>query len=159
MKPLKPTKDRNANYKLLSIAKKFKSVGADRMDGTCANIKELIEPWGSTKEMIRDYDKTLSGGTSAPYVLARLCALFEGLQIQVDGQAGYKTTWNVVLEHKETGHVVTFYDYKSGASYGSDIYGNKAPKEFVRDLKTLIKVLKDGRCPHPYDGCVVGEVA
>lgn len=159
MKPLKVKKSRNANYKLLEIVSKFKPVGDDRMEGTCANIREQIEPWGSTKEMIRDYDKTLCGGTSAPYLLARLCALFEGLKLNVGGQEFYKTTWETILEHKKTGHVITFYDCKSAASYGSDVYGDDTPKEFIKDVKALIKVLKDERCPHPYDGCVVGEVA
>lgn len=154
-KPLEPTKNRNANYKLLAITKAFIPENPDNIVGTCANIQNQIEgEWGSV-----NYDDTFCAKVSAPYVLARLCALFNGLKIDVGGQEYYKVTWQTVLKHKKTGHIVTFYDYKGGISYGSDIYGNKTPKEFIKDVQKLLKILSDERCPHPYDGCVVGEIA
>ena len=155
-KPLNVTENRNANYDLLDIVKKFKPTGINRMEGTCANIKDLVEPWDA---YTYDFDETLCGMVSAPYILSRLCALFEGLKIDVGGQRDYKITWCTVLEHKESGFVVTFYDHKGGISYGSDIYGDKTPDSFIKDLQQLIEVLKNDNCPHPYDGCVVGEIA
>lgn len=152
-KPLRPKKSRNADYKLLEIASKFKNAELERINGTCANIKQDIEPHPIP------YEKTFGATVSAPYVLARLCAMFPGLRIEVDGQPGYKTTWNVILKHIETNHVLTFYDFKGAISYGSDVCGVTASKTFIQDVKTLIKALRNNRFPHPYDGCVVGEVA
>jgi len=150
-KPMEVTKARNANYKLKDVAKLFSPGLPEAAEGTCGNIRRQIE--GDT------WRGSIGESTSAPYLLARLCALFEDLRIQTSGQSGYKCTWATVLVHPETGHVVTFYDYKGSAAFGSDVYGKNAPKAFIRDLKKLIRALKDDRCPHPYDGCVVGEVA
>lgn len=157
---MKTEKPRNANYKLLEVNKLFvPALNGATLNGTCGNIQEQIEPrLEDVKADIEAYDKRLSG-QGAPIVLSRLIALFEGLQIETCGQSAYKITWNVILVHPETGHLVTFYDYKGGISYGSDIFGKETPKSFIRDLKKLIEVLKDSRCPHPYDGCVVGEAA
>jgi len=149
-KPFSPPSNRNANYELTSIAKQFKSGG--EMVGTCANIQQQIEDG-------HNYDSSFSNNVSAPYVLARLCALFNGLKIEANGQKSYKTTWEVVLTHTKTGHVLTFYDYKGGISYGSNIYGKETPEDFIKDVKNLLQVLADNRCPHPYDGCVIGEIA
>lgn len=139
-------KNRNADYKLLNKVKNFEPSNASVV-GTCANLQYGL-------------DESLYDKVSAPMLLARLCSLFEHLKIDVHGQSGYKITWNIVLKHTPTGHIVTFYDYKGGASWGSDVISVKdAPKEFIQDLKKLLKVLTNERCPHPYDGCVVGEVA
>ena len=152
MRPLNVKKSRSANYKLLSIAKKFEPVGIEHLVDTCANIIYEIEtietPW----------EETFTANVSAPYVLARLCALFHGLQIDVGGQEYYKVTWTTILRHKKTGEIVTFYDYKGAISYGSKIDGPMSDN-FLKDVKKLLKVLSDERCPHPYDGCVVGEIA
>lgn len=156
-KPFEPTERRQADYNLLSIIEKFvPEADQEKINGTCANIRKQIEG-----DLFSDtaYENSFSASVSAPYVLARLCALFKGLHIDVGGQDYYKITWQVILTHKETGHVITFYDYKGGISYGSDIYGPKTPKTFLKDVKNLLEVLKNDRCPHPYAGCVVGEIA
>lgn len=150
-KPMEVKKSRNANYKLLETIKAFVPGSLDAIEGTCANIKSQIEG--------DNWNDSLGSQVSAPYALARLCALYHGLRIESLGQESYKCTWQTILLHPETGHVVTFYDYKGGISFGSDISGKDTPKSFIRDLKKLLKVLKDDRCPHPYDGCVVGEGA
>lgn len=150
-KPLDVKKGRNNNPKVLAAGSAFTAAkGADCV-GTCANIKSQVESF--------DYEDSLCSKVSAPYVLSRLIAMFPGLEIEVLGQDGYKVTWQTILVHKETGHIVTWYDYKSGISYGSDVYGDRAPKSFIRDLKKLVKALADERFPHPYDGCVIGEIA
>lgn len=152
-KPFEPQKRRDADYGLLAITKQFKNEpDTEKIVGTCANIRDTVE-----KDL--EYEDCFYSQVSAPYVLARLCALFEDLTIQVCGQEGYKVTWQVILTHKKTGHVITFYDYKGGISYGSDVFGAKTPKSFIKDVQTLLNVLKNDRCPHPYDGCVVGEIA
>lgn len=151
---------RNADYSLLKVAKLFEPGCPDtEIKNTCANIKSQVEALDTGGDFDRWWGSTLSGCTSAPLALSKLCALFQGLKIDVGGQDYYKITWQTVLKHKETGHAVTFYDYKGGISYGSDVYGKQAPVEFIDDLKDLIEVLKNPRCPHPYDGCVVGEEA
>lgn len=156
-KPMEVKKSRNHNPKLLAVVHKFEPTDITRIGSTCAYIQNLIEP--QRFELGGNWEETLAAKVSAPYVLARLCSLFNGLQIKSSGQDAYKVTWETALKHKETGHVVTFYDYKGGISYGSNVYSKETPKAFVRDLKKLIKTLADDRCPHPYDGCVVGEIA
>ena len=146
------TSERNADYSLLSVAKLFEPIDPEFIVGTCANIRSQIEPSD-------DWDNDFCMTVSAPYVLARLCALFKGLQIDVGGQNNYKTTWDTALKHVESGHIITFYDYKGGISYGSDVYGKDVSPSFIRDVRELLNVLKNDRCPHPYDGCVVGEIA
>lgn len=154
-RPLAVRKRRNHDKSLLEIADKFKPTSIDRIYGTCGNIKQDVEGNFDTK----DWDKCFAAAVAAPYLLARLCAMFAGLQIQSNGQEEYKVTWKVVLEHVETGHVVTFYDWKGGSSFGSDVSGENAPKPFISDVKKLIQSLRNDRFPHPYDGCVIGEIA
>jgi hypothetical protein len=156
---LEITESRNANYELLKKLEAFEpETDFDRINGTCANIKSQVEGKPDLANFFEHYKTTLSA-VPAPLVLSRLCAGFKGLRIQVGGQENYKTTWDTILRHKKTGHVVTFYDYKGGISYGSNVYGARADEEFIQDLKDLIEALKDPRFPHPYDGCVVGEEA
>lgn len=144
-KPLVGVESRNADYKLLLIAEKFEPIGHENIIGTCANFKESV---GDIYEQV-----------SAPYALARLCALFKGLKIETGGQEFYKTTWETVLKHKKSGNIITFYDYKGSISYGSNISSVDKDNKFIEDVKKLLSVLSNDRCPHPYDGCVVGEVA
>lgn len=155
-------KSRNANYKLLEVNKLFvPAIGAGDVQ-TSGNIKNIVEPPPKTiSDFDNYYNNSFGGLVSAPMALSRLIALFEGIQIETFGQSGYKITWNIALVHPETGYILTFYDYKGGISYGSsaDPSDKVRMKAFVRDVKKLLKVLKDERCPHPYDGCAVGEVA
>lgn len=145
---------RLANYKLLNAFKPFDCGG--EIDGTCGNLSSDLEPYDFTIE--GDYERTFKGSTSAPMLLARLVAA--GIKIDVEGQSGYKTTWTAILTHRESGNVVTFYDWKGGVSYGSNVRAIKgADKKFIKDLRALLKVLADERFPHPYDGCCVGEEA
>lgn len=134
---------RSADYKLLSIFKKFSHGG--EVVGTCGNL---------------DYSMKLSfkDDVSAPMLLSRLVSA--GVPIEVLGQDGYKITWQAVLTHKPSGHVVTFYDWKGGVSWGSDVRGVEGADEgFLRDVERLLCALGNPRFPHPYDGCVVGEEA
>lgn len=140
-------KPRDADYSLVVDALPFEPVGSESFSGTCANIKEDLGLTGF-------YDMVES-----PYLLARLCALFDGLKVEAYGQESYKVTWQTALKHKETGHILAFYDYKGGASLASSVYGKNAPDKFLSDAKNLIEALVDDRCPHPYDGCCVGEIA
>ena len=139
----KETKHRDADYKLLDNAKAFKPTSEPEISSG------LRHPEINTKL----YDKVAS-----PMLLARLCALFEGLQIEAMGQAGYKCTWTTALKH-ESGLVITFYDFKGAASIGVGGYGEGFTKGQIKDINGLLTVLLSARCPHPYDGCVVGEVA
>lgn len=160
MKPLRPKNRRNANYKLLEVSKLFvPAQDTVTPEGTCGNIQNLIDD--TSLKGPNTWEKSFRGSVSAPYLLSRLITLFEGLKIEVHGQSAYKITWSAVLVHPETGFRFTFYDYKGAASFGSDVVksGTKAEKAFIKDAKKLLAVLRDERCPHPYDGCVIGEVA
>lgn len=164
---VQPKKSRNGNYKLLEkeVLKEFIPVKLPDDIGTCGNIDNEIEPMPNWRD--NNWEKARENRfhrkISAPYLLATLCAIFKGLVIDTEGQEGYKVTWFVALQHKQTGKYITFYDYKGGTSYGSDYYPAKrksaTDKQFLKDVKTLLKIISDERFPHPYDGCVIGEEA
>lgn len=145
---------REANYDLLKIFEKFSHGG--EIVGTCGNISDVVDPYDFKTP--NGYRETFKGKNSAPMILARLVSA--GVPITVHGQEGYKTTWEVILTHKLSGHVMTFYDYKGGISYGSDVREkSETNQEFLKDVKTLLKALGDDQFPHPYDGCAIGEEA
>lgn len=145
---------RTANYELLKIFEKFQHGG--EVDGTCGNLSMSLEPYDFATP--NAYEQTFKGSTSAPMLLARLVSA--GIPIEIHGQEGYKTTWQTILTHKASGNVVTFYDWKGGVSYGSNIREVKgANKTFIKDLRLLLKALSDSNFPHPYDGCAIGEEA
>lgn len=159
MRPIQSIGERrSADYSLLKITKAFKPVAYKWAGGTCGNLQDRIFPtWTEDRKLTKIpgfYERV-----SAPMLLGRLCALFMGLKIEAAGQRDYKVTWTTVLKHKETGKILTFYDWKGSASFGSDAYGEDAPESFIRDVRTLLDVLANPKCPHPYDGCVVGEIA
>lgn len=147
------TKRRNADYSLLEACKAFEPASPECINGTSGNISFELFPYKSIETYKAFYDYI-----SAPMLLARLCAGFTGLQLSVGGQENYKTTWDVALKHKKSGLIVTFYDYKGAPSIGSN-YDASKNKVFLKDVKALVKALTNERFPHPYDGCVVGEVA
>jgi hypothetical protein len=163
IKKLDKIESRSANYALLKAMEAFES--SDRSPvGTCGNIKTQFEgelKLGPGKGF--KYHGGIFGAepfykaVSASMLLSRLCAGFHGLKITVGGQSFYKTTWEVVLKHKESGNIVTFYDYKGAASFGSNV--SKAEGQFKDDLEALLLALVDDSFPHPYDGCRVGEIA
>lgn len=135
--------------------------------GTCGNIKSLFDPeydvkTGKYKGGIFN-NKPFYEAVDAPYLLAKLVAGYRGLNVNAEGQEAYKVTWMVVLRHKETGAIVTFYDWKGGSSFGSDIMPALAEsvgyRSFKVDLTNLLKALTHKNFPHPYDGCSIGEIA
>lgn len=158
-------KRRNHNKELLDACEAFEMATHKEVynndTSTCGNIIDMVNGEyvldGKYKGGIFKNNKPFHEQVSAPYLLSRLVAA--GFTPDVCGQEGYKVTWIVYLKHKQSGHFVTFYDYKGASSIGSDVYGDKAPNELVSDLRSLAKALADNRFPHPYDGCVVGEIA
>lgn len=158
-------KRRNNNKRLLDAFEAFEPASPDLIEGTCGNIAELVNPKftkvGDEYKHIGGIfkGKTFYEKVSAPYLLAKLVAAYSGIQVTTEGQDGYKVTWTLVLKHKESGHVVTFYDWKGAASIGSDVFPSSNDAQFKKDFIKLVKALADERFPHPYDGCVIGEVA
>lgn len=153
--PIELKERRSADYKILEALKPFRPSNHDG-NNTCGNITSYLGE-DSDVPSERFYNRV-----STPYLLARLCAGFDGLKVQVSGQEAYKITWFIALEHVETGAIVTLYDYKGAASIGSDdkaLALCKSNKKFLKQLKALLDALCNDRFPHPYDGCVVGEVA
>lgn len=161
-------KPRNANYKLLSIFKSFEVVtDRDSLINTRGNINYYFQSKGlfgiNEEHKNSQFDTLKNKGMfevlSAPYLLAKLVSA--GCIPFVEGQDGYKNTWTIALKHKKTGHIITFYDFKSASSVGSSLtgYDSKDEKTFLKDAEKLIQALINERFPHPYDGCVIGEVA
>ena len=134
-----PETQRNSDRTLLKAFGPFKLCGQDR-PSTDGNIHFEL---GQICYMV-----------SAPMLLARLVS--GGMSPMVLGQEGYKITWEVALKHETTGAILTFYDWKGGASYGSC---GSSDIVFLADVKALLAALTNPRFPHPYDGCVVGEIA
>ena len=154
---------RTADYALLEWLKPWKPASAKRMEGTCGNIQSAIDPrydseTGKSGQGLFK-DKYFYELVSAPMLLAKLLSGFKGLKVTGEGQDAYKITWSVVLEHKATGHVVTFYDWKGSSSFGSNLMPNDMPDDFRRDFQKLLCALASVQFPHPYDGCVIGEIA
>lgn len=157
---------RSNKPELLAALEGFQPCEADRINGTCGNIQWQFDgsPELGSGLSVKGYKGGIFDGkafyelVSAPYLLAKLVAGYPGLQVNAEGQEGYKVTWTVILKHKKTGHVVTFYDWKGAAAYGSDLR-SEMPESFRRDLSALLKALASPYFPHPYDGCVIGEIA
>lgn len=136
-------KSRKADYPLLNKIKNFKA-GA--------------EPDNSTGLRHAEIESNLYEKVSSPMLLARLVALIPGLKIETFGQLSYKITWHVAIEHS-SGLTLTFYDFKGAASIGIEETSKPLTKSQIKDINNLIHVLTNERCPHPYDDCVVGEIA
>lgn len=159
-----PIKRRNADYKLLDALKPFIQGTDNDLNNTCGNIQNVFQEfnrdnngeWNYKTKYGPDNQDAFYNLVSAPMLLARLVSA--GFKPIVEGQDGYKVTWIMVLKHEPTGCILTFYDYKGASSYGSCMAGleNKA---FQRDVLKVLKALMNPRFPHPYDGCVVGEIA
>lgn len=150
---------RAADYSLLAALKAFEPASVDLLNGTSGNIQWAYNGNRFGKEKVEGIfkGKAFYEVISAPMLLSRLCAGFHGLQIQVGGQENYKTTWDVALKHKESGNIITFYDWKGGPSFGSNIA--EPGGIFKDDVAVLLLALVNDRFPHPYDGCCVGEIA
>jgi len=156
-----PTERRNADYKLLDALKPFIQGTDNDLNNTCGNIQSVFEDYILTDNSYKtkyglNRQKAFYDLVSAPMLLARLVSA--GFKPIVEGQDGYKVTWIMALKHEPTGCTLTFNDWKGGSSYGSCMAGleNKA---FRRDVLKVLKALMNPRFPHPYDGCVVGEIA
>ena len=159
---------RNANYTLLKAFDLFESIAEipDDDQQYCGNIQSSVMGMPDADNIGLNgiiYPKTKLASNksfydqvSAPMLLARLVSA--GCKVSVEGQDGYKVTWQVILKHKKTGHIIYFYDWKGGPSFGSNADGMQS-KQFIKDVVKLINTLTDAQFPHPYDGCVVGEIA
>lgn len=148
-------KSRNADYKLLKVFEKFEQVSESLADNTSGNISDIlykVEYTDDYKKVGQSYYEMVN----TPMFLARLVSA--GYTPKVEGQSGYKITWRITLRHKKTKAIATFYDYKGYSSFGCNDIGYKS-KAFIKDLKKLTLALANNRFPHPYDGCVVGEIA
>lgn len=156
---------RNNKMSLLAAMEPFEPGNPADINGTCGNIKDCFDPNYERDPKTGEYkykggifkNKPFYEKVSAPYLLAKLVASYPGLKVSCEGQEGYKVTWTVVLKHKETGAILTFYDWKGAASYGSNI--RHCEGGLKNDIARLLKALADPRFPHPYDGCVIGEIA
>lgn len=156
-------KRRNNNIELLKATEAFEPADQSLLGGTCGNIQSVFDPQINYSKMIKTREglfgkKYFYEMVSAPMLLAKLVASYHGLDVGAQGQKAYKVTWTVVLKHKKSGHILTFYDWKGGASFGSNL-GDELPAQFKKDVAELLKALADERFPHPYDGCSIGEIA
>lgn len=156
----KPEDRRKHDPKLLAPFSKFvPEPDPEAVYGTSGNLQFVFEPYslkGGTQSLIHNGQERFYDLVSAPMLLTRLVAA--GFSPIVEGQEGYKCTWRVQMRHKETGHLLTLYDYKGGSSYGSDDAFLKC-EQSKADALEVLKALIDARFPHPYDGCCVGEIA
>lgn len=164
IKALPRIERRSADYKLLRALEAFEPASIDLAEGTCGNIQCQFngefnkQPDGEWKTAGGIFNgKCFYDVVSAPMLLAKLVAGYRGLNVNAEGQDAYKVTWTVVLRHKKSKNVVTFYDWKGSASFGSNQY--EAKGAFKKDLTALLLALADDAFPHPYDGCRIGEIA
>ena len=143
-------KRRNADYNLLKVTENFEVIESIEHE-TSGNIQWDVAKYRG-KENLYLYESVTS-----PMFLARLISLFDGLKINCHGQSAYKITWSACLRLKGTDLELCFYDYKGAASIGST--RNTKNEDEAKLVSELLDVLCNDRCPHPYDDCVVGEVA
>lgn len=156
-----PEKSRNHDIRLLKPFEAFEPVESqDDTYGTSGNIKVEFEKWNIGSNTYKtpygkDSQKPFYDLISAPMLLARLAA--SGVA-SIFCERTYKTTFYGAMKHKETGCIVTFYDWKGASGYGSCRKGleNEA---FKKDVIKVLRALINPRFPHPYDGCVIGEIA
>src|SRR5690606_1098813 len=152
-------KRRQANYDLLKAFANFEQADPMAVNGTYGNIQMDFEDYDyKTGKYKTKYgkNKPFYYLVSAPMLLARLIAA--GFTPRVSGQDGYKVTYTFTLRHIPTGCILTFYDYKGASSFGACKKGHEN-KDFQADALRVIKALINPKFPHPYDGCVVGEIA
>ncbi len=150
---------RSADYSLLDALKAFESADSSLLAGTCGNIQTQFNPEWKNGAMQGGIfgGESFYEAVSAPFLLAKLVAGYPGLSVNAEGQDAYKITWTVVLKHKSSGNVVTFYDWKGGSSFGGNLTSAKG--KFKTDLIALLLALVNQNFPHPYDGCRIGEIA
>ena len=121
--------------------------------------------------------KSLSQTISSSLALYRLLAIFGPQNLSSDG---YKSVWKITLKHKDTGNILTLYDFKGAFLFGSEFslffgdisllknnnspFGNMKviqdiPESFKNDILKLLNLICSDESPHPYDGCVAGSIA
>lgn len=71
---------------------------------------------------------------------------------------GYKSVWEIKLEHVRTGKHIALGKTKGASNIwlDMDLLRDKAA---MADVKFLLELLLCKNCPHPYDGTVAGSVA
>lgn len=96
---------------------------------------------------------------SSALFLYRLLCLFK-CTVKSEGPEGYKNTWWITLQHKETGEKLTFGEWKGAAGTFTRFHAVKElPASYKKDTVALLNEICSPDCPHPYDGCVAGSVA
>jgi hypothetical protein len=89
---------------------------------------------------------------SSQLLFYRLAATF-GMPPPVETD-GYKSCWEITLQHRDDSSTLEFYDYKGAAKarfFGSD--------DASEDALKLINFLVGMECLHTYDGIVAGTIA
>ena len=94
---------------------------------------------------------------SSANLLYRLCCLFQGLSVDIEGQSKYKWVWAAYVKHKASGKVFGFSEWKGAVTY--QMPTRELEDEWVDDWFELLDLLCSDHCPHPYDRLVAGSVA
>jgi hypothetical protein len=152
-----------------SIKEKWEVVDGDLADGTCADITVYFD---DGQAMLTDrlnlnmteyveFNEThvsLYRQISAALMAYRLMLMFNSIELEkIDD---YKQVWELTLQHKITGNIANFYDYKGGCSMGlkqTEVANLDA--DFKADLEELLTELVSLTIPLNYDGTVAGSVA
>ena len=115
----------------------------------CVHQPDRFNPWAHLQEHL---DHGFSHRVSSQLLLYRLTVTF-GMP-PPKPLDGYKSCWEVDLQHCDGASVLSFYDYKGGAS--TQFYGTT---EASADALKLLNYLVGMKCRHTYDGTLAGTMA
>ena len=146
------------------IASKWEPVTANGFSGNFAGTLKVATDGKISYKTPKDY-KSFDMESPGIYDvmpsamwLYRLACTFKPI-VEFHGPDGYKLVWAASFEHKATGYVLHFYEWKGGFTLGATGEDTTTNAKFKKDVLELLNYLASDTCPHPYDGTIAGFIA
>lgn len=157
--------ERKGNYDLRDkTSSKWQQIEIGTMNLFCGNI--CAQTYFDTKESkfkFGEYEYKnknhylVSQTIPSSLALYRLICTFFAAPIVEDN---YKTVWAYPLQHKTSGEIVLFSEFKGAFNFQMKQTSiDKLPYILGSDLLELLNYLASEQCAHPYDELTAGSVA
>lgn len=155
------------------IVQEWKAWSDDSTDIPTINDNEKGSSisWDMEKEQVvltenarRPFSNRFYEATSSALLLYRLNCLFPGQLDHTQDIDEYKIVWRIYLQHRVTGRVIRFGEFKAAISISPLNFPSKEnlaadQLQFRTDAFELLDMLFSKQCPHTYDGTIAGSVA